>query len=378
MSLKKVNPEQPKTFEFNEKTKNIAQEILKKYPEKNKKSAVMPFLYLAQKQNNNWIPLAAIKYISKYLSMPYISVYEVATFYSMFNLSPVGKYFIQVCTTTPCLIRGADKIVKVCKEKISDKENQISKNGECSWTEVECLGACVNAPMMQINNDYYEDLDEKSTAKIIDSIFKDKLLKPGSYRGRKNTSPENVKTINGQNMLKEENKIFKNLYNNLGWEIDKAIERDDWKDTKEIISKGKEWIINEVKTSELRGRGGAGFSTGMKWSFAPKKIGSRPHYLVINADESEPGTCKDRDILRFEPQKLIEGCLIAGYATGAHVCYIYIRGEYSFEGQRLQDAINQAYKRNFLGKMLVDLAGILIFIFIMVLELIFVEKKQRF
>ena len=113
-----------------------------------------------------------------------------------------------------------------------------------------------------------------------------------------------------QNMLKEENKIFKNLYNNLGWEIDKAIERDDWKDTKEIISKGKDWIINEVKTSELRGRGGAGFSTGMKWSFAPKKISSRPHYLVINADESEPGTCKDRDILRFEPQKLIEGYLL--------------------------------------------------------------------
>ena len=149
MSLKKVNSEQPKTFEFSEKFKSIAHEILKKYPEKNKKSAVMPFLYLAQKQNNNWIPLAAIKYISKYLSMPYINVYEVATFYSMFNLSPVGKYFIQVCTTTPCLIRGADKLVKVCKEKISEKENKVSKNGECSWTEVECLGACVNAPMMR-------------------------------------------------------------------------------------------------------------------------------------------------------------------------------------------------------------------------------------
>ena len=191
MSLKKVNPEQPKTFEFNEKTKNIAQEILKKYPEKNKKSAVMPFLYLAQKQNNNWIPLAAIKYISKYLSMPYISVYEVATFYSMFNLSPVGKYFIQVCTTTPCMIRGADKIVKVCKEKISDKENQISKNGECSWTEVECLGACVNAPMMQINDDYYEDLDKNKTLKILDKILNGELPKPGSYRGRINNEPEN-------------------------------------------------------------------------------------------------------------------------------------------------------------------------------------------
>ena len=197
MSLKKVHSEQPPTFEYIEKFKNIAEEILKKYPEQNKKSAVMPFLYLAQKQNNNWIPLAAIKYISKYLSMSYISVYEVATFYSMFNLSPVGKYFIQVCTTTPCLIRGADKIVKVCKQKISEKENIVSKNGECSWTEVECLGACVNAPMMQINNDYYEDLDEKSTTKIIDSIFKDKILEPGSYRGRKNTSPENKKIING-------------------------------------------------------------------------------------------------------------------------------------------------------------------------------------
>ena len=197
MSLKKVNPEQPKNFEFSSDYKKVAEEILKKYPDENKKSAVMPFLYLAQKQNSNWIPLAAIKYISKYLSMPYINVYEVATFYSMFNLSPVGKYFLQVCTTTPCLIRGADKIVKVCKQKISEKENHITKNGECSWAEVECLGACVNAPMMQINDDYYEDLDEKSTVKIIDSILNNKILKPGSYRGRKNTSPENEKKING-------------------------------------------------------------------------------------------------------------------------------------------------------------------------------------
>ena len=191
MSVKKVNPEQPKSFEFSEKFKVIADEILKKYPKKNAKSAVMPFLYLAQKQNSNWIPLAAIKYISKYLSMPYISVYEVATFYSMFNLSPVGKYFIQICTTTPCLIRGADKLVKVCKQKISEKENQISKNGECSWTEVECLGACVNAPMMQINDEYYEDLDKDKTLKILDQILKGDTPKPGSYRGRINNEPEN-------------------------------------------------------------------------------------------------------------------------------------------------------------------------------------------
>ena len=122
MSLKKVHGEQPKEFKFSSENLKKAEEILKKYPEKNKKSAVMPFLYLAQRQNNNWIPLAAMKYIANFLSMPYISVYEVATFYTMYNLAPVGKHFIQVCTTTPCLIRGADKIVKLCKEKISQKE----------------------------------------------------------------------------------------------------------------------------------------------------------------------------------------------------------------------------------------------------------------
>jgi len=199
MSLKKVHDVQPKEFKFTEENLNKVEEILKRYPDKNKKSAVMPFLYLAQKQNNNWIPLAAMKYIANYLSMPYISVYEVATFYTMYNLAPVGQYFVQVCTTSPCLIRGADKIVKICKEKISPNENEISKKGSCSWMEVECLGACVNGPMMQINNDYYEDLNEKNTKEILESLIKDKPLKPGSYRGRKNTAPEKKQTINGEN-----------------------------------------------------------------------------------------------------------------------------------------------------------------------------------
>ena len=129
-------------------------------------------------------------------------------------------------------------------------------------------------------------------------------------------------------MLSDEDRIFKNLYNDFGWDIKSAVARGDWSQTKEIISKGKDWIVKEVKESELRGRGGAGFPTGLKFSFAPKQVGSRPHYLVINADESEPGTCKDRDIIKFEPQKLIEGCLLASYAISAHTCYIYIRGEY--------------------------------------------------
>ena len=198
MSLKKIHADQPKNFNFSEENIKKIEEILKKYPEKNKKSAVMPLLYLAQRQNENWIPLAAMKYIANYLSMPYISVYEVATFYTMYNLAPVGKHFIQVCTTTPCLLRGADKIVKLCKEKISLNENEISKKSNCSWMEVECLGACVSAPMIQINDNYYEDLDEKSTNEILDSLINDKPLKPGSFRGRKNTAPEKSLNTNGE------------------------------------------------------------------------------------------------------------------------------------------------------------------------------------
>ena len=191
MSLKKVHDEQPVNFSFSEKNLITADEILKKYPKKNKKSAVMPFLYLAQRQNQNWIPLAAMKYIGKFLDMPYIKVYEVATFYTMYNLSPVGKYFVQVCTTTPCMIRGANQLVEACKEKISETESELSSDKSCSWMEVECLGACVNAPMLQINDDYYEDLDKEKTLKILDKILKGETPKPGSYRGRVNNAPEN-------------------------------------------------------------------------------------------------------------------------------------------------------------------------------------------
>ena len=197
MSIKKVHGEQPKDFKFSTENLKKVEEILKRYPDKNRKSAVMPLLYLAQRQNENWIPLAAMKYIANFLAMPYISVYEVATFYSMYNLAPVGKNFIQVCTTTPCLIRGADKIVKLCKEKISPNENEVSKKNNSSWMEVECLGACGSAPMIQINDDYYEDLDEKSANEILESLINNKPLKPGSFRGRKNTAPEKIESING-------------------------------------------------------------------------------------------------------------------------------------------------------------------------------------
>tara|TARA_B100000780_G_scaffold271946_1_gene233440 strand:- start:497 stop:1105 length:609 start_codon:yes stop_codon:yes gene_type:complete len=191
MSLRKVSKEQPQSFEFNSDSFKAAKKIISNYPEGKMQSAVMELLFIAQRQNDNWIPLAAIKYIGKFLEMPYIKVYEVATFYTMYNLAPVGNFFIQVCTTTPCMIRGAYKLVEACKEKISEKENELSKDKNCSWMEVECLGACVNAPMMQINDDYFEDLDKEKTLKILDEIINDKIPKPGSYKGRSNNEPTN-------------------------------------------------------------------------------------------------------------------------------------------------------------------------------------------
>ena len=191
MSLRRPAKNQPENFKFNAESLDEANKIVSMYPKGKQQSAVMALLYIAQKQNDNWIPLAAMKYIAKFLNMPYIKVYEVATFYTMYNLSPVGKFLIQVCTTTPCMIRGANKLVEACKEKISVNESELSEDKSCSWMEVECLGACVNAPMMQINDDYFEDLNKEKTTKIIDKILNGETPTPGSYRGRTSNEPEN-------------------------------------------------------------------------------------------------------------------------------------------------------------------------------------------
>ncbi|MBA4789091.1 MAG: NADH-quinone oxidoreductase subunit NuoF [Pseudomonadota bacterium] len=151
-------------------------------------------------------------------------------------------------------------------------------------------------------------------------------------------------------MLQDKDRIFTNLYGAHDFGLKGALMRGNWDGTKGILEKGRDWIINEMKASGLRGRGGAGFSTGLKWSFMPKQSDGRPHYLVVNADESEPGTCKDREIMRNDPHTLIEGCLIASFAMGAHAAYIYVRGEFIRERERLQAAVDQAYEARLIGK----------------------------
>jgi len=151
-------------------------------------------------------------------------------------------------------------------------------------------------------------------------------------------------------MLADKDRIFRNLYGRGDWRLAGARARGAWDGTKAILEKGRDAIVNEVKNSGLRGRGGAGFPTGLKWSFMPKQVGDRPHYLVVNADESEPGTCKDRDIMRHDPHLLIEGCLIASFAMAAHTCYVYVRGEFVRERERLQAAVEEAYEASLIGK----------------------------
>ena len=189
------NKKNNNNFSFTKENLLLAERELKKYPKGREGSAIISILWIAQRQNKGWLSSDIIDYIAKFLDLPQIRVMEIATFYTMFNLNPVGAHHFQICGTTPCMLSGSEKLKSLLREEIGE-QSSVSKDN-LSWVEVECLGACCNAPVIQINDDYYEDLDEKSTAKIIDSIFKDKILEPGSYRGRKNTSPENTKLING-------------------------------------------------------------------------------------------------------------------------------------------------------------------------------------
>ena len=191
-SFKKIAEEkiQPKDFSFDRDNMLLAKKILKIYPKNFKESSIMPLLSIAQSQNNGWLPKKAIEYVSDFLEIPEIKVLEIATFYSMYNLSPVGKFHIEVCTTSPCMLRGSDEILSFCKKKLAIQEGGISKDKMFSLSRVECLGACVNAPIIKINKNYYEDLDLNSTDKLINNISNEKKIKIGSQSGRKGSEPK--------------------------------------------------------------------------------------------------------------------------------------------------------------------------------------------
>jgi len=180
----RIAEDQPESFAFTAENEKEIKRIIAKYPKGRQASAVMPLLDLAQRQHDNWIPIKAIEVIAEKLDMAKIRVLEVATFYTMFNLKPVGKYFLQACTTTPCWLRGSDEMMRCIKDKYGISSGETSECGRFSLLEVECLGACVNAPILQVNDDFYEDLDYASTATLLESLEADKPLPVGSVTGR--------------------------------------------------------------------------------------------------------------------------------------------------------------------------------------------------
>jgi NADH-quinone oxidoreductase subunit E len=185
MSVRRLAPPemQPKDFTFTKDNLAWAKKEVTKYPEGRQQSAIIPVLWRAQEQSGGWLPEAAIRHVAEFLGMAHIRALEVATFYTMFNLWPVGKFHVQLCGTTPCRLRGADDLEKICRKRIGD-QGEITKDGKFSWVEVECLGACVNAPMAQINYDYYEDLTAESFGKILDDLAAGKKVKPGPQVNR--------------------------------------------------------------------------------------------------------------------------------------------------------------------------------------------------
>ena len=180
---------QPLEFNFNSENLAKAKKIIKMYPNNYKESSIMPLLSMAQSQNHGWLPKKAIEYVSNFIEVPEIKVLEIATFYSMYNLSPVGKFHIEICTTTPCMLRGSDTMVNLCKKKFGLEIGEITKDGLFSLGRVECLGACVNAPVVKINENYYEDLDYESLNKLLDNLKLNRKVKIGSQLKRKGSEP---------------------------------------------------------------------------------------------------------------------------------------------------------------------------------------------
>jgi len=199
MSVRRLAPPeiQPKDFAFSKDNLAWAKDQLKKYPEGRQASAIIPLLWRAQEQSGGWLPEAAIRHVADFLDMAHIRALEVATFYTMFNLQPIGKFHVQLCGTTPCRLRGADDLEKVCRTRIGE-QGEVTSDGKLSWVEVECLGACVNAPMAQVNYDFYEDLTAESLNKILDDLTAGKKVKPGPQIDRQLSAP-----VGGATTLKE-------------------------------------------------------------------------------------------------------------------------------------------------------------------------------
>jgi NADH-quinone oxidoreductase subunit F len=310
-----------------------AVEVLRRY--EYPKAAMLPLLWLVQ-GNLGYISPEAESWVGSIIGVSIAHVREVVSFYNMFHTGPVGRRELRVCTSLPCQLRGAGVVLDRLREKLGIGVGETSPGGEVTVTEVECLCACEMAPMAQLDERFVGPLDSEN----IDRIVGDSLRAPGASEST--PEPEPFICSDGPVLSTR----FKNP--NGAWFEEYAAGGGYTAARKALTSMAPEQVIAEVTKANLRGLGGAGFPTGKKWSFIPKQT-TKPKYLVVNADEGEPGTFKDRYILERDPHALIEGVLIAAYAIGSHKAYVYIRGEYFRPARRLQRAIDEAYREGWLG-----------------------------
>jgi len=312
-------------------------ELVGRYPVK--RSALVPMMLYAQDQFG-FLGDEILDEIARRLDLNKIEVEETLAYYSMLRRKPAGRFHIQVCTNISCMLRGGNELYAHVQKRLGIGNKEVTPSGTFSLEEVECMGACTGAPCMQVNYDFHENLDPDKVDAMFEQLEQGKKPQPspvtaGSVHER---LPAEVPLISKRFGIRDSRKIDVYLKHDGYQALEKAL--------KEM---SPDQIIDEVKKSNLRGRGGAGFPAGMKWSFVPKET-NKPKYILANADESEPGTCKDRPLMEMDPHQLIEGMVIAGRAVGANRGFIYIRGEYRYIIEIMDAALSEAYAKGYLGK----------------------------
>jgi len=304
-----------------------------------KRSALIPMLMYAQDEYG-YVSDEMIAELGRRLDLNNVQIEETLAYYSMLHRKPMGKHHVQICTNVACMLKGGYDLLNRAKKRLEIGHKETTNDGVFSLEEVECIGACTGAPAMQVNYDFYEELTPVKFDRIIAELDAGRRPTPeavisGALHER---HPDETPLISRRWGMKDSHKIDVYLIQGGYQALEKAL--------KEMTPEG---VIEEVKKSNLRGRGGAGFPTGMKWSFVPKDS-PKPKYVICNADESEPGTCKDRPLMEMDPHQLIEGMVIAGRAIHSHHGFIYIRGEYRYVLDIVDAALAEAYARGYLGK----------------------------
>ena len=303
------------------------------------KAAMLPILWLVQ-QNRGYVSPESEVWVGERLGVSITSVREVVSFYNMFHTRPIGRRELRVCTSLPCRLRGGMELLERIEKSLKTRAGETTPGGEVTLTEVECLCACEMAPMAQLDERFVGPIPPEDYG-AVDRLLQDALAEPGSPEA----TPEPDPTISSGGPV-----LSTRLGDPEGVWFDAYVADEGYSAARKVLtSMTPEQVIDEVIAANLRGLGGAGFPAGRKWSFVPKDT-EKPRYLVVNADEGEPGTFKDRYIMERDAHALLEGMIISAYAIGSHKAYVYIRGEYFRPAQRLQRAIDEAYEAGWLGK----------------------------